>query len=134
MVIDTQDLYRLDYLVPDTVVRVDGTTGALVRAGGGYLRDDREQLRRLATMAYQWYSQRRTALEFSTAQVRGDLWLGDLVTEIGDQSIEGGHQQDVFSVVTSIALALPPGTVSTPPPAPRIHFTTAFGELDPLKF
>lgn len=127
--------YRVDYVVPDTVVAIDAA-GELVRSGGGYVRDDRPQLAALAKLAWQWYGRVRRSLSYETSLVSAALNLGDYVVSVGDPEIEGDvHVDDVGSVVTLIAITMPlaESEAAAEPPLPKMHFETAFGELDVLK-
>lgn len=129
------DNYRLDYVVPRTVTGVDAETGALVRHEGGIVRDDRPVLERVARLAYEWYKDPRTSIEFETTQFRSpeDLWLGHLVTSIGDPALGGAHQMTVSAVVTQIELTFPRGAAGSGLPTVTVKYNTQYGELDPLR-
>lgn len=129
------DNYRLDYVVPRTVIGVDAATGELVRHAGGIVRDDRPVLLRVARLAYEWYKSARTSIEFETTQFRSpdDLWLGHLITGIGDPDVAGAHQMAVNAVVTQIELTFPRGPVGPGLPTARAKYNTQYGQLDPLR-
>jgi len=133
MFIDAGAGFKRDYVVPGTVVGVDGTTGALKRSTtGGFVRDDTPALERMARMAYEWYATRRAALRFSTSIITDAISLGDMITAIGDTTVTGNHQQSVNSVVTELRLDMPRGEGVQPPPH-RIQYQTQYGQLDPLR-
>lgn len=64
LLVNMGDRYRLDYVVPGTVVDLD-EQGRLVLSEGGYVRDDRPKLREIARVAWGWYSHPRRAMTFS---------------------------------------------------------------------
>lgn len=92
---------ELWYIVPGTITGVD-KDGTFVRHEGGLVRDDGEQLRRLAAFYKAWYSVRRTSVT-----LRGDaIWVS-----LGPGTyIRQGKQQavtiDINSVVTEVAFDL----------------------------
>lgn len=130
------DQCRLDYVVPGCVVGIDAA-GELIRStSGGYVRDDRPQLKALAKLAWQWYGQPRHALTLTTSLTNNALEVGDLIVSVGDPDLEGDvHVDDVNSVITSIRITMPlaegEGPLSVP--IPRMTYETAFAELDILK-
>lgn len=134
--IDAGDEFRCDYVVPDTVVALD-TGGQLVRTTtGGYVRDDRTLLTALAQLAWQWYGQVRRSLSFSTSLVNNALELGDFIVSTGDPDIEGDvHVDEVNSVISQIRIVSPLSEGEGPlePTPPKIHYESAYGELDVLK-
>lgn len=129
--------HRVDYIVADTVVAIDEKTGTLLRNDrAGFIRDDRDKMEQIAKLAYAWYGQERKAISFSTTLVNNRLELGDLIVSIGDPDIEGDvHTEDVNSIITLIRIVMPlaEGMGEVLPPAPRIEYQTAFGELDVLQ-
>lgn len=137
-VLNAGDEYRLDYLCPQTIVAIVPGTAELVRcAEGGYVRDDREKLMAVARLAYAWYSVTRRVLSYKTSLLCSSLRIGSFITALGDPAVEGDvHTEDVNSVVTSIEVRSPSaeGEGSVRPAVPTIHYETAFGELDWLKF
>lgn len=131
--IQAGDEYRLDYVAPQTVVAIDPTDGSLIRSNGGFVRDDRDKLETIARLAWAWYGRQRHALQFDTSWPTRDLWLGDLITKIGDSELPGNATiDDVDSVVTAITVVMTKTQSHTPPPW-RISYQTDFGELDPLR-
>jgi hypothetical protein len=133
MHIDAGEGYQQDYLTPDTVVAVNESTGELVHSEGGYIRDDTALLTAAASVAFAWYGQQRTVLEFRTHQLTEQLFVGDLVAEIGQGGVVGdpGHKATLNTVVTQVQLQWP-RAVDGPPPAPAMTFITQAGELDAL--
>ena len=129
--IDVGDDFRLDYVASTTVVGVDPSTGALLRTiGGGFIRDDRPALQRLARLAYEWFSKNRAVLAFGVVHpvARESLWLGDYVQTIG------GDETEVNSVITEIRFRFGVSEGNGEPPPNRQDFTTGFGELDVTRF
>src|SRR5690606_22400103 len=85
-------------------------------------------------VAWQWYSEKRRALQLSVQHVTRALWLGDLVLSVGDPDlpIPGDiHISQVRSCVSEITVEIPIVDGAGPPPPRRQTWTTAFGELDP---
>jgi len=130
--------YRVDYVVPGTVVGLNELTGELLRTEtGGFVRDDRPRLKEIARLAFEWYGRPRKAVTFSTSLVNNRLQLGDLVVSIGDPEMDGQvHTEQIHSVITQIRIVMPlaegEGARQLRPPVPRIEYQTAFGELDAL--
>ena len=95
---------RLDYVVPSTVVDVDGD-GQYLHSEGGFVRDDRVLLNRIADMSAEWYGRDRQALTLTYKQLRTPvddldrrMQIGDLITTISTAH----NKTDVNSVVTAI--------------------------------
>lgn len=107
---------RLDYVVPDTVVKLDAS-GARVTSEGGFITDDRKRVENLARMAYEWYAATRYALHVSQNDLVIDYSVGQLITTIE----HGTLARTINSVITDIALDLLQGTASV---------KTQFGQLD----
>lgn len=80
--IDVGDQYRLDYLVPGTIVDIEN--GTPVVTDGGLIRDDRDQLQDIARFAYEWYGAPRQTLTCTWLQVRNWFALGQMITTLGD--------------------------------------------------
>lgn len=104
LVIKAGDEYRLDFLAASTVVAIEEGY-PVTRQNALVLRDDRQRLRDLARLAYEWYQQPRSELTLSLNGVRqvadatNRLGLGTMVTTLG----EGATQADINGVVASIA-------------------------------
>lgn len=98
LVIDMGDNYRLDYIVPGTVIGLN--EGQDVSAAGGIIRDDRDELSDFARFAYEWYSADRRTLEVRYARI--DLTnfdLGAMITTVG----QGTGQETINTVIGSVA-------------------------------
>lgn len=135
LVIDAGDGFRLDWAVRGTVWGLKSDQSlATILGNGAMLRDDRPALERIARLAYAWYGQDRNTLEFATSLVTRRLDVGDMVLEVGDQSIEGAHQIPIKSVITEMSVMLPAVGEAGPAPPPKIEYRTGFAELDPLAF
>lgn len=135
LVIEAGDGYRLDYVAPNTAVAVDPAFGTLKTSTGGFVRDDRPALRGIAELAWQWYSQERKAITYSTSAMQGStvFELGYFILSVGAE--EGDAQtQDVNSCITEIEIVSELGEGTSDPPPPRMTFRTAFGELDAMQF
>ena len=118
------DMYRLDRVVPHTIVGVSSITGRAVHSLGGWCRDDREVLRLKAKAAFAYLSIPRRSLSFSVHRVNSAIKLGDYVVSIDSDA------RVIGSVVTGIALHIVHGDqvdVATQ------SYGTGFVERDPLK-
>ncbi len=120
LTIDVGNSCRLDYLVPGTVF--DISAGQLVRTvSGGWLRDDRPVVLKVARMAYEWYRRPRVALDLHYADVNGQFTAGHLIAELGDPE----DPEQVSSLITEVRYDLTRGTTNV---------RTAFAELDAGSF
>lgn len=129
--LDAGDTYRLDWLVPGAVigtVQAPGHLGELVRCeAGGWIQDDREQLKDRARLAFAWYGVERRAITLSSTKLANGtgagggfvrLRAGNFVVSLDDRSVN--------SVVTESRIDSPPGTIDSPPPPPKFSWTTDF--------
>lgn len=107
---------RLDYVVPDTVVKLN-ESGQRVTSEGGFITDDRARVQNIARMAYDWYSATRYALHVTANDLVCDFTIGQLITTIET----GTLTRTINSVITDISLDLLQGTSS---------IKTQFGQLD----
>ncbi len=115
--IDVPDAW-VDYVVPQTVVAI--TDGKLVRStSGGFVRDDRARLQRIARFAYEIGSVDRKAFDLSYRQIKRVVSVGQMITEIGS----AGSTTATRSVVTEVRYDLA-GVLTS--------LNTEFLELDPL--
>lgn len=133
--VDAGDGFRLDYVVPNTAVDID-KDGKLVVSDGGFVHDDTAALTAIARIAFEWYGRDRQVLYFETEYVVGSssIEIGDLITEIGDDSVPGGgNNTTINSVVTEIRVATPRNDGPSEPFPPQMSVTTGWGELDPLR-
>ena len=79
---------RLDYVVPDTVVRI--SDGRAERSTGGFVRDDRLRLSQIVEAACRWYQTERQTLQFRIRGVVETVTLGQLITSVGGRyTLEG---------------------------------------------
>ena len=86
------DHYGLDYIVPDTTL--DAIDDEAAVAEGGYVRDERTELERIARAAQAWYATPRSAVRIELLGITHRLKLGQMITKLdGD---------DVNSLVTSV--------------------------------
>lgn len=140
-VIYAGDDFRLDYVVPGTVVDV-AAEGTVVTANGGYVRDDRPLLNALARVAYEWWHQERIVLTLSTTQLTSSIQVGTLILTIGDPtviavlpavgSVLNEHYQEVNTVVSELRITWP-RLEGNQRDMPTLQFTTGAGELDPMQ-
>ena len=115
MVINAGPKYRLDYLVPGTVLGLDA--GLPIVADGGVLRDDRRSLLKIARSAHAWYSLSRRQLTMtlryfmlSSRFVEGtgnvsNPSLGDLILAVDHDNGENdsdGNSKYIRTPITSI--------------------------------
>ncbi len=104
VVLDAGDEYRLDWLVPGTVVALD-TDGKLVRsAAGGWIQDDRRKLEDRASLAFAWYGTERRSIQLPSSKINGSIKLGDFVATAGTV-----FTKQVNTVVTAIRIDCGPG-------------------------
>lgn len=138
MWIDAGDDYRLDYLVPDTVVGID-ETGSLLTTSGGVIRDDRPQLSDIARMAFEWYSSRKQMLQFSTSHDATGVRLGVMVTDfVYSTEPTAPPNEAVNTVITQVRKTWPlteegSGDTSSEPGPAVLEVQTDFAQLDPLR-
>lgn len=122
------DAFRLDYVVPTTVIDVE-TDGTLITSTGGYVRDDRDLLNALARVAYEWWNQERVILTLSTTQLTSAIRPGYFVESVG--TVGTSHRQTVNTVISEVRIVWPlldPGQMETP----VMQVVTGAGELDPM--
>lgn len=118
------DHYRQDYLVPNTVVRVNAKTGALVRSTGGWIADDRQKLIDRAQQIYRYFGQVRRSLTFETGRHTSALRRGEYVVQIGVDNITA-----IGSVITQISISSPEGENAIP----RMLVETSYLELEAVQ-
>jgi hypothetical protein len=129
---DLGDGFRLDYVAPQTVVGIDKTDNGLLRSDGGFARDDRPKMKVLAEQLYSYYSQVKQVVSIEKVGLTKQLWLGDYVAQLGADTDASALTEPVATVVTSVSLSFPSGTVGSPPDPPMQSWTTSQGELDAL--
>lgn len=87
LLIKAGDDYRLDYVVPGTIVALNN--GAIVDTGaGGLLRDDRDRLKDIARFAFEWYQSEQQTLDVTWSQQVFDFELGMMLTTLGETDPE----------------------------------------------
>jgi hypothetical protein len=129
LVIDAGDQYKLDYVVPGTVIGIDQTTRQPVRCtAGGWANDDRKILNARARQIYEYYGQTRRSLRLSTPIVNSQIGLGDYVVNFGSEH----SVRSLGTTVSEVIVTIPSGTGANVPP-PMIHYTTAFAELETIE-
>jgi hypothetical protein len=134
LTIDVPERARLEYVAQGTVVDTTND-GVLVYAKtGGFVRDDREWLKDLAKLAYEWYGEERWALTLTYDQAQ-TLWSGTSYIEPGDLIVEIGadeSEQAIRTVVTEIRIDFAPEIEGDGPGQPhRTTVRTQWAELDP---
>lgn len=87
-----------DYMPEYTIYRVtdDHDVKEVGAGNSGFVRDDRDQMRDLASMAYEWYGRASQAIELNLRQTNSQLEIGYFIDQIR-------LAKDVKSVVTHIA-------------------------------
>ena len=116
LVLTAPDTFRLDWLVPDTVVGVD-PDGQLKRAvAGRWINDDREKLTDRARIAYEWYGRERRAITLNCGRINGNIRLGDFVSQLGVAVARA-----VNTVITEVRIDCPLGKNE-----PRVSYTTDY--------
>lgn len=137
LLIDAGDDYKLDYVVPTTIVGV-ATDGTFIRSTGGLVRDDRNKLENVARLAFEWYSTSRQTVEvastlFHAFDAVGGARIGDLLIAIGDTAEAGDHQKaDINAVISEIEWSSQPSSPGAIR-APMVRYSTGYAELDPLR-
>lgn len=135
-VFDLGDRFQLIELVRDTIVGVDVSTNALLRRDArGFVRDDRDEMKRLAAQIARYYATSRNVLRGTSRRVTALLWPGQLVTTSNTTAggaPSSGHEATVNCVVTDVSISFPVGNGG--PVSPQFSFTTSRGELDPLAY
>ncbi len=126
-VFDAGDEYRLDWLVPNTVIGISTATGGLQRSeDGGWIQNDKALLVDRARLAFLWYGVERRALQLSTSMINGSVQIGDFVVETGSLIPHA-----VNTVVTSIRIDCGPGNLGDSPPRPvQTYITDWIPDLD----
>lgn len=119
VILDAGDEYRLDWLVPQTVIGLQ-SDGKLDRAAsGGWIQDDRKRLEDRARLAFAWYGIERRCIEVATSKINGSIKLGDYIYTAGAQI-----PHLVNTVVTAMQIDCGPGTESSKPALPILKYTT----------
>jgi len=130
LLIDAGKSYRLDYMPAGTVLGIDPQTGGLVKAPNHtWVNDDRDKLRDIAEVAYQWYGKERRSLKLKTKRIIMELGVGDLIVSVSRTS---AVDVAVGTIVTEVAIDNPLSGSEQPRNA-TMSITTAFAQLDPLK-
>lgn len=107
---------RLDYLVPGTVVDIDDE-GNPITTNGGFVRDDTDYLKNVASSAYQWHSQERVAINVTIRETAETRVRGELILSIGS----GVNEETINTVVTNCTYDMRAGTA---------NYITQFAELN----
>jgi len=113
--IDVGDRARLDYLVAGTTLDVDEDGTLVTAAAAGFVRDDREWLKRVANVAWLWYRNERVGLTVQARQLAGGLNPGDFLTTY--------NGRDVNAMVTYVTHEFE---------AANTTINTDFAEIDPV--
>lgn len=107
---------------PGTVTGLNGTAIEYHNEGlGSILRDDTNDLRYIAMLAYVWYGQQRASVDMTIQNQLSFFQVGDLIRS----TLSGWTFQRIGTCVTSITRNYQDGT----------HIiSTGYGELDPVAF
>lgn len=109
-------------VAPWTITGLDGVDPVYFNEGAaGIIRDDTEDLRSVALMAYVWYGQQRASVTFTIKNQLSYFQVGHLVRS----TVSGWSHQRIGTCVTSITRDYQSGTHQV---------STGFGELDPTVF
>lgn len=137
MRIDVGDAFRFDYLVAGTVVGIDAD-GTLLHSDGGKINDDRDTLKDIARLAFEWYSARKQVLHLRTSQDSEYLKVGAMITDFKFGAASGGGVEPVDTVITQIDKVWPmtetddPSQVSEPGES-ILTVQTDYAQMDPLR-
>jgi len=129
LIIDCGRDFRVHYVMPKTVVSIS-TKGELETSDGGFIRDDRPELVKLARLVYEWFSRERQSIELKLEYVTHQLEIGDLITTIG----EGESLQEINSVVTQVRYEFDEAEGPGQKPQARTQISTQFAEIDAAHF
>jgi len=132
LTIDASAIAELHYVAPNTVVDLDD--GDLVRlpaASDGFIRDDRDLLRAIARMAFEWYGTPRRTLHLAWNTVRDahEFDVGDLITQIGADETA----QDIRTVITTVRVDLATTREDGDRQFHRTTIQTQWAQLDALE-
>lgn len=98
---------HFDVLVPGTYVGIDWDGNPLEvqykQAAGGWLRDDRKQMKDEARLAWSWVSEPRRILELAWDGAAVSLPVGDMITTVG---VGGVLPVLINSVITEVKINL----------------------------
>jgi hypothetical protein len=109
-------------VAPNTVTGLTGTDLDFYNEGfGGVVRDDTDDLRFIAMLAYVWYGQQRASVDFTIQNQLSFFQIGDLIRS----TLSGWTFERIGTCVTSITRNYQDGTHSV---------STGYGELDPVSF
>jgi hypothetical protein len=125
--IDAGEHYRLDWVVPNTIVQLNEFNQPRTTTGG-FVRDDRDKLADIARAAEEWYGKPRQALQLEYKQARNLFQLGWLIAGIGPNYTEDDPTSTtlaVNSVITALQFDFPEGDE---PPTTTVE--TNYTELD----
>lgn len=123
--------YLLDALVKDTAIGVE-PDGSLItyEEETFYLNDHREELQKIAAMAFGWYGKDRRAVEFSTGYVSNAIQLGMMINDLVDAA---GGNTTANTVVTSYQITQGISRGGATQPA-KIQYKTEHADFDVLSF
>jgi hypothetical protein len=130
-VIDCGDDFRLDWVTGRTAYGVSPVDGTLQTSPdeGGYVRDDRNYLMQFARAAYDFYRRTRACVKLQKPGATAQLWLGEMIVQLGRSGDPANAVQECNTVVTRISLAFPQGRA-----LPMQSWTTSSSELDAMEF
>lgn len=86
LVISIGDRARLDYLAKGTMLDIDNASIKICTTGGP-VRDDREFCRRLAQVAFEWYSRPRSSFVCEFHTIQEPIGIGDYVRHYGNAAV-----------------------------------------------
>ena len=106
--LDLGSRYRHDWIAANTIIDIDDK-GELIQVDqAGALRDDLEELGKIAAAAYGWYETPRKSLSVVIEKVYGasQFRLGRMITKIGTAQAQGIYQEEINTVITAITYQL----------------------------
>lgn len=132
LVIDAGENYRRDYVVPNTVVGIDGDGYLQRTSSGGYVRDDTDKLEAITKAAWEWYGVERATVSFMTVfrDEVGAMSLGRFIKSLN----AGANQSPVNSVVTQLKIIHTEVDEGQQAENALLSIETGFAELDPQAF
>lgn len=123
LVIRLGDTARLDWIVGGTKVDIAPDQATLVSAARRQVRDDRETMRLLAVMAWEWYQRPRRVIQLQLRQIlpMNALHIGTLINKLITNDNELVQANPVNTIVSSINIDWLQG---------RTAIQTQFAEID----
>ena len=116
------DRYQQIYVYPDTVVGLNPFVP--LKSDGGYIRDDTDKLKEVATILGRYYTTPRRSLTLTTHRITNALAVGDLVRTVDS------HSQPINAVVSRIEIKTPIAANGNPAGSPTQTITASSSRVN----